>query len=118
MSTNDLDVIRIEARLAEATEAQNRADVRVKELSEALAAAKMALSASKEVDQGAKLEAELEALPWKEAQSKKCDYAKDVSAELVEVVRKMKGGVKGKWHHFTAANDSPTLFRFNRDPKK
>lgn len=64
------------------------------------------------------LEAKLEALPWKEASSKKCDYAKDVPGELVEAVRGVKGGVAGKTHHFTAATDGPTLFRFNRGSKK
>jgi hypothetical protein len=118
VSTSDLDIIRIEARLEEAREVEKRSTARVRELIEALAAAKMTESVAKEVDQGVKLEAELEALPWKEAQSKKCYYAKDIPAELVESVRNVKGGVVGKVHHFTAANDSPTLFRFNRGPKK
>lgn len=65
----------------------------------------------------AQLETELERLPWKEAASKKCDYVKDAPSKLVEAVRFTKGGVKGKDHHFTAATDAPTLFRFKRSGK-
>jgi hypothetical protein len=60
------------------------------------------------------LEARLEALPWTEAASKKCFYAKNVPAELVESVRRSKGGVKGARYHFTASATEPTLFRFAR----
>jgi hypothetical protein len=60
------------------------------------------------------LEARLEALPWTEAASKKCFYTKNAPLQLVEAVRSVKGGVRGSAHHFTAAADSPTLFRFAR----
>jgi hypothetical protein len=59
-------------------------------------------------------EAKLEGLPWTEAASKKCFYAKNVPAELVESVRRSKGGVKGARYHFTASATEPTLFRFAR----
>lgn len=60
------------------------------------------------------LEAELEALPWKEAASHKCDYCREVRLDLVGAVREAKGGVKGEDHHFTASSSEPTLFRFAR----
>lgn len=112
------DIAKIIAKREEITRLIDSLTGRLKELDESLAAAKMAEDLAEEADRGAKLEAKLEGLPWKEAQSKKCYYAKDVSAELIESVRSVKGGVAGKVHHFTAANDNPTLFRFNRGPKK
>jgi hypothetical protein len=36
---------------------------------------------------------------------------------LVEKVRAMKGGVKGRTHHFTLHKDEPTLFRFERSSR-
>jgi len=65
-------------------------------------------------NQDQQLETKLEALSWKEAASKKCDYAKDVPGELVQAVRATKGGIRGKTHHFTATTDGQTLFRFRR----
>jgi len=63
------------------------------------------------------LESQLEALPWKEAASKKCDYLRGAPADLVEKVRATKGGIVGKGHQFTASKDEPTLFRFVRGSK-
>ena len=109
----DPDLIKIEARLAEAQEAERHAAARVKELSEALAVARLAESTAEESG----LEVELERLVWKEAASKKCDYVRDAPANLVESVRAAKGGVKGQVHHFTASMTEPTLFRFARGVK-
>ena len=106
----DPDLIRIEARLAEAQDSEERAAARVKELTEALAVARLAESTAGELD----LEARLEAGPWKEAASKKCDYWRDAPSDLVQAVRTMKGGIKGQSHHFTASMTEPTLFRFKR----
>ena len=64
------------------------------------------------------LETRLEVGPWKEAASKKCDYWRDAPPDLVDQVRKMKGGVKGKDHHFTASGTEPVLFRFRRGQKQ
>ncbi|MDG6990620.1 MAG: hypothetical protein JRM99_04280 [Nitrososphaerota archaeon] len=110
----DPDLIRIEAHLAEAQDSEKRAAARVKELTEALAVARLAESTAGEPD----LEARLEAGPWKEAASKKCDYWRDAPANLVESVRAAKGGIKGENHHFTASMTEPTLFRFARETKK
>ena len=110
----DSDLVRIEARLAEAQDFEERAAARVKELREALATARLAESTVKESD----LEARLEAGPWKEAISKKCDYWRDAPSDLVQAVRTMKGGIKGQVHHFTASATEPTLFRFVRGTKK
>jgi|GEM_PF-3867893 len=118
MTGADPDVLKIEARLAEAVETEKRAAARVKELTESLNAAKVAQSVGHDADKAAELEKKLEALPWKAAASGKCDFAKDVSADLVQAVRTSKDGVKGASHHFTAANDSPTLFRFRRPGSK
>ena len=109
----DPDLIRIEARLAEAQEAERHAAARVKELSEALAVARLVESTAGESD----LEARLETGPWKEATSKKCDYWRDAPSDLVQAVRTMKGGIKGQSHHFTASTAEPTLFRFRRGAK-
>ena len=68
--------------------------------------------------QETRIEVELETLPWKEAASKKCDYVRDVPADLVEEVRSTPDGVKGKLHHFTASKTELTLFRFKRSDKK
>ena len=65
-------------------------------------------------DQAARLEKRLEELAWVEAASKKCDYVRDGPADLIEAVRKSKGGIKGTAHHFTASTTEPTLFRFKR----
>jgi hypothetical protein len=64
--------------------------------------------------QDAELVAQLEALPWIPAKSGRCDYTKDAPPQLVEAVRGTRGGVRGDAHHFTAAADSLTLFRFPR----
>ena len=64
------------------------------------------------------LESELEALPWKAAQSGKCDYSKNVPLGLVQRVRSVKGGFVGRDHHFTAHKTDQTLFRFSRCEKK
>ncbi|MDG6910774.1 MAG: hypothetical protein JRN18_00290 [Nitrososphaerota archaeon] len=109
----DPDLIRIEARLSEAQEAEKHAAARVRELTEALAVARLAESTAGESD----LEARLEAGPWKEATSKKCDYWRDAPSDLVQAVRSTKGGIKGQSHHFTAAVTEPTLFRFRRGTK-
>ncbi len=113
----DPDLIRIEARLVEAQEAERHAAARVKELTEALAMAKLAESGGRRSAEGLDLETELERLPWKEAASKKCDYVRDAPANLVESVRTAKGGLKGQVHHFTASTTEPTLFRFKRGTK-
>jgi hypothetical protein len=113
----DPEVIRIESRLTEARLAEERARVRVKELSEALEAAKSAEAIARDSDQATVLEAELERLPWKEAASKKCDYVRDAPHELVEKIRAAKGGFKGSEHHFAASGTEPTLFRFRRSSK-
>ena len=110
----DTDLIRIESRLAEAVETERHAAARVKELTEALAVARLAESTAGELD----LEARLEAGPWKEAASKKCDYWRGAPSDLVQAVRTMKGGIKGQVHHFTASTTEPTLFRFVRGTKK
>jgi hypothetical protein len=117
MSANP-DVFEIESRLAEARLSEERAVARVKELTEALEIAKFAGSVVRETDEATKLEVGLEGLPWKEATSKKCDYVRDAPPDLVEAVRKSKGGVKGASHHFTASSTEPTLFRFMRGPKQ
>jgi hypothetical protein len=65
----------------------------------------------------AELESQLEALPWIEAASKKCDFVRDAPADLIDQVRAAKGGIKGKDHHFTASSSEPTLFRFKRGSK-
>jgi hypothetical protein len=64
------------------------------------------------------LESQLEALPWKEAASKKCDYVRGAPADLIEKVRAIKGGINGKDHHFTTSSTEPTLFRFKRAMKQ
>ena len=109
----DPDLIRIEARMAEAEDFEKRAAARVKELTEALAVARLAESTARESD----LEARLEAGPWKEATSKKCDYWRDAPSDLVQAVRSTKGGIKGQGHHFTSSMTEPTLFRFKRGAK-
>ena len=68
----------------------------------------------KQPDHAAEVETKLEAGAWKEATSKKCDYWRDAPVDLVETVRKSKGGIKGTVHHFTASTTEPTLFRFKR----
>jgi len=60
------------------------------------------------------LDSQLEALPWKAAASKKCDYVRAAPVDLVEQVRASRGGIAGKDHHFTASSTEPTLFRFER----
>jgi uncharacterized small protein (DUF1192 family) len=65
----------------------------------------------------AEFEMRLEAGPWKEAASRRCDYWRDAPADLVEKVRAAKGGLKGVTHHFTASTTEPTLFRFRRRSK-
>lgn len=112
--SSDPDIIRIEARLEEAQDAERRDHARVMQLTEVLVTAKAAQSVAKDADQTAQLEKKLEGGAWREAASKKCDYWKDAPADLVAAVRKEKGGVKGNTHHFTAAADGPTLFRFGR----
>lgn len=110
----DPNVFEIESRLAEARMSEERAVARVRELTEALETAKSVGSVVLETDKTAKLEADLEGLPWKEAASKKCDYVREAPADLVAAVRKSKDGIRGATHHFTAAKDEPTLFRFRR----
>ncbi len=115
MASVDLDVIRIEARLAEVTEAKRLAEARVKELTEALTAARAAEAVAKQADEEAGLETILEALSWITAKSGRCDYVRDAPPALVERVRaKGKDGVKGTLHHFTASSSEPTIFRFKR----
>lgn len=114
MTGTDPDFLKIEVRLAEAIEVEKRAAARVKELTEALNAAKMAQSVGREADKEAYLEKRLEALPWKAATSGKCDFAKDIPADLVQTVRTSKDGIKGPGYHYTAAKDEPVLFRFKR----
>ena len=109
----DSDLMRIESRLEEAQEAERHAAARVKELTEALAVVRLAESTAGESD----LEARLEAGPWKEAASRKCDYWRDAPSDLVQAVRQSKGGIKGQTHHFTASTTEPTLFRFKRGTK-
>lgn len=116
MSANS-NVFEIESRLAEARAFEEWAVARIKELTEALEIAKSAGSVVRETDEATKLEVDLEGLPWKEAASKKCDYVRDAPTDLVEAVRKSKGGVKGASHHFTASPTEPTLFRFKRGAK-
>lgn len=60
------------------------------------------------------VEDQLEALPWTAAKSGKCDFAKNCPGELMQAVRADKEGFKGARHHFTAANNEATLFRFPR----
>ena len=110
----DPDLIRIEARLVEAQEAERHAAARVKELTEALAMAKLAESGGRRLAEESDLETELEHLPWKEAASTKCNYVRDAPMNLVQAVRSLKGGLKGRAHHFTASMTEPTLFRFKR----
>jgi hypothetical protein len=64
------------------------------------------------------LESQLEALPWKEAASRKCEYVRDAPVDLVEKVRASKGGIKGKDHHFITSSTEPTLFRFKRGSRR
>ncbi|HEV2225700.1 MAG TPA: hypothetical protein VGR56_02715 [Nitrososphaerales archaeon] len=61
------------------------------------------------------LEGQLERLKWTPALSGKCDYSREAPAELVEVVRSSRDGVRGTAHHFTASKTEPTLFRFKRN---
>lgn len=114
MSSVAADYIRLEGRLVEAVETEKRDAARVKELTESLSAAKMARSVAVEADKAAEREGRLESLGWKEAASHKCDYAKDAPDDLVQAVRASEKGITGAAHHFTAAKDSPTLFRFKR----
>jgi hypothetical protein len=60
----------------------------------------------------------LEALPWVAAKSGKCDFLRDAPPQLVTAVRASKNGIRGPDHHFTAAADSLTLFRFARKEAK
>jgi hypothetical protein len=92
-------------------------DKRFSEHEEAVRIVKAAESVAKEAVQSAEVEKRLEAGAWKEAASKRCDYWRDAPADLVETVRKAKGGVTGQTHHFTASATEPTLFRFKRGSK-
>lgn len=100
-NTTDPELIEAEAAYLEGMADQLRA--RAKQLREL-----------RNEDQSPELEAKLEAGSWIEAASGKCDYWREAPADLVRAVRGTKGGIKGKDHHFTAASDSLTLFRFRR----
>ena len=100
-NTSDPELIEAEAAYLEGMADQLRA--RAKQLREI-----------RNEDQSSELEAKLEAGPWIEAASGKCDYWREAPIDLVRAVRGTKGGIKGKDHHFTAASDSLTLFRFRR----
>jgi hypothetical protein len=64
------------------------------------------------------VEQRLEALSWKEAASRKCDFVKDPPADLLAAVRGAKEGIKGQAHHFTAHATDAVLFRYKRGDKK
>ena len=111
------DFVRIEASVGAWEEIESYAAGRVKDKREALEAARLAESNAGEVGRAAQIETRLEAGPWKEATSKKCDYWRDAPSDLVQAVRSTKGGIKGQSHHFTASTTEPTLFRFKRGAK-
>ena len=109
--TNDGDAALAESEASYLDDLAERLRARAKELRERPVATWQPHSGP--VD----LETKLEALPWKQATSGKCDYAREVPAELVTAVRSTKGGVKGNEHHFTASATEPTLFRYKRGAK-
>ncbi|MDG6961589.1 MAG: hypothetical protein JRM89_03995 [Nitrososphaerota archaeon] len=59
------------------------------------------------------MENKLEALDWKAASSRKCDFVRDPPKEVLDAIDP-KDGFKGSRHHFTKAKDGSAIFRFKR----
>lgn len=93
-------------------EVKEHVDQRVRQLEDAVRLAETAAHLKAGGDTPA--EVRLEAGSWKGAASRKCEYWRNAPPPLVEIVRSVKGGVKGSAYTFTASRTEPTLFRFRR----